>query len=162
MKAEKLRNIKIIILSFCVLGTMALIFYFSSQPVEQSDGLSTAIAAAILSWVRPGIDLTANSPLLESIDHIARKTAHFFLYSLLGFNLSYLFIQIKNGRGPLLYSLPIGLFYAMSDEFHQIFVSGRGPLWQDVILDFCGVIAGGFAAALLHKLLLYSARGHVS
>jgi VanZ family protein len=32
--------------------------------------------------------------------------------------------------------------YAASDEFHQVFVSGRSPLIVDVLIDTCGALAG--------------------
>lgn len=31
---------------------------------------------------------------------------------------------------------------AALDEVHQLFVPGRGGMWQDVLLDGCGVLAG--------------------
>jgi len=32
--------------------------------------------------------------------------------------------------------------YAVSDEFHQYFVPGRGPRWGDVMLDSFGAALG--------------------
>ena len=36
----------------------------------------------------------------------------------------------------------IGLLYAISDEIHQAFIPGRGPLVSDVVIDFSGVMVG--------------------
>ena len=37
-----------------------------------------------------------------------------------------------------------GAAFAVTDEFHQFFSDGRGPMLQDVLLDTCGVTAGAF------------------
>ena len=34
------------------------------------------------------------------------------------------------------------LFYAVTDEFHQSFVPGRGSLVSDVLVDFGGTLIG--------------------
>jgi len=41
-----------------------------------------------------------------------------------------------------LVSLGVGLLYAISDEYHQSFVIGRGPSILDVGIDTAGVFAG--------------------
>ncbi len=43
----------------------------------------------------------------------------------------------------------IGLLYAISDEIHQAFIPGRGPLVSDVFIDFSGVIMGIFIAYII-------------
>ena len=151
MKANK--NITVILLTICVLSVMALIFYFSSQPADESSAISTMIARAIISRIMPDADITRYGSLLADIDHIVRKTAHFLIYSLLGINLCFLFNVAGDGKKPMLYSITIGLTYAVSDEFHQMFVPGRGAQWQDVLLDFCGVAAGGAAVLFLYACL---------
>ena len=80
---------------------------------------------------------------------LIRKSAHFIAYLILGYLVSH---AMKNenptasdwkrrGMSPMLC-----VAYAISDEFHQIFVPGRGPLVKDVFID-------GFGAAL--GILLY-------
>ena len=39
-------------------------------------------------------------------------------------------------------SLIIGIIYASSDEIHQAFVPGRGPMLTDVLIDTSGVVTG--------------------
>ena len=39
-------------------------------------------------------------------------------------------------------SIVVGLIYAITDEFHQSFVPGRGPSVTDVCIDTAGVFAG--------------------
>ena len=46
------------------------------------------------------------------------------------------------GRDAIIYILFISLFYAVTDEFHQLFVEGRGSLVSDVLIDFGGSLVG--------------------
>lgn len=39
-------------------------------------------------------------------------------------------------------SLLVGLIYAITDEYHQSFVAGRGPSARDVCIDTAGVFIG--------------------
>jgi VanZ family protein len=74
-----------------------------------------------------------------------RKSAHFIAYLVLGFLVSH---AMKNEdstapawkqRGA---SLLLCVAYAISDEFHQVFVPGRGPLLKDVLIDGSGAALG--------------------
>ena len=159
MIADKKMNKTVVILLICVLFIMALIFYFSSQPFEQSDKISKSVMKVILSWLMPYMDV--NSISIPAFNHKIRKTAHFLLYFLLGFNLCFLFAVIKNRNNIILYSMLIGLFYAISDEFHQMFITGRGAKWQDVLLDFCSTAIGSAAALLLYKHLRKQPPKHI-
>ena len=50
------------------------------------------------------------------------------------------------------YSLIIGVIYASSDEIHQSFTPGRGPLLTDVIIDTMGVLLGILLVMLVLKV----------
>ena len=52
-------------------------------------------------------------------------------------------------------SLIAGTIYAASDEIHQCFTPGRGPLLTDVILDGMGVLLGIFLVILIMKIWKY-------
>lgn len=49
-------------------------------------------------------------------------------------------------------SLIIGILYAITDELHQFFIPGRGPLVSDVILDGIGVLVGILFGLLLIQI----------
>ncbi len=51
-------------------------------------------------------------------------------------------------------SLIIGVIYASSDEIHQCFVPGRGPLFTDVIIDGMGVLLGILLVMLVIKIYI--------
>ena len=50
------------------------------------------------------------------------------------------------------YSLIIGIIYASSDEIHQCFTPGRGPLLTDVMIDTMGVLLGILLVILVIKI----------
>lgn len=85
-------------------------------------------------------------------DFIIRKTAHFLEY----FILFLLFFRaIKNtSKIPFLknlfLSLILTLVYSITDESHQVFVSGRNGRIFDVGIDFFG---GIFCAFFIAKIL---------
>ena len=78
-------------------------------------------------------------------DHLVRKLAHFFEFSVLGIEMSALSFLHHSPRRTLYCSitLPVfcGLLAALTDETIQI-VSARGSQVQDVWLDFAGVCVG--------------------
>ena len=88
------------------------------------------------------------TPLLEVVvgkgnvtEHLIRKLAHFFEFFVYGIELQLFFALSKSRKNAFLLTLSHGLFTALMDETIQIF-SGRGPMIQDVWLDFSGVEVG--------------------
>jgi VanZ family protein len=100
---------------------MAVIFFFSAQP-NLSSGLG---------W----------------IDHVGRKFVHASEYALLCF-LWWRALRTVMGRtAALLPAWIVATLYAVTDEFHQTFVTGRHGTWVDVAIDSLG--AGVFALLTL-------------
>jgi VanZ family protein len=89
--------------------------------------------------------------LANSINHVARKSAHFTEYAILGLLASITALacwpRIYLYRGPVLVMVCCSL-YALSDEAHQVFVPSRGPAVKDVILDSFGA---GFAIYAFYR-----------
>ena len=124
---------------------MIIIFLFSSKPANESRDTSITIAEQILSIYE---DIT-NQPIhtevkqLEEINHFIRKGAHFTEYALLAIAVAFHFyVCKKRGLSLIFITILIAAFYAATDEFHQLFVEGRGGQVTDVILDTTGAIAG--------------------
>ncbi|MDD4028503.1 MAG: VanZ family protein [Caldisericia bacterium] len=120
---------------------MLLIFFLSEQPAVDSKALSSDTAVWIVQIVEkicPCLEMQTtdiHSPL--------RKLAHFFLYFVLGI----FFTQSLEGEKWNRKKKWIGVvlacvLYAMSDEFHQAFVPGRGAQWSDVLIDSIGSMCG--------------------
>lgn len=74
-------------------------------------------------------------------EHLVRKLAHFTEFLVLGAELLLFFAWRRNRKDALLLALAHSLFAALTDETIQIF-SGRGPMIQDVWLDFFGATVG--------------------
>jgi len=121
-----------------VIGWMIVIFMFSSQASEASNGNNKFV---IYVFNLIGLDL--NSIFGTLSDFIVRKAGHFTEYIILYVLLYRALnkerkVNIKVFIGALL----IVFLYACSDEFHQAFVPGRGPAFRDVLIDTCaGLIA---------------------
>ena len=89
---------------------------------------------------------------------LMRKSAHFISYLILGFLVSHAmknetsaaFIWKRRGA-----SLLLCVVYAISDEFHQLFVPGRGPLLKDVLIDASGAALGILLYIGARKLWLH-------
>jgi len=83
---------------------------------------------------------------IEKIHFAVRKTAHFVEYSILAL-LIWLLIHFDPAwaacrSGEFWTALLVAVLYAVSDEFHQSFVSGRQAAVGDVLLDSCGAAFG--------------------
>src|SRR5204863_10090225 len=88
---------------------MGVIFFLSSQPNLNSG----------LGW----------------IDHVGRKIVHAREYALLCF-LWWRALRARLDRDSALAAAwGIAVLYAMTDEFHQRFVTGRHSTWVDVAID---------------------------
>lgn len=129
----KSKNISIIMSWTVVLIWMAVIFNLSSQPAHQSNKLSTGVTKVIVKTVKK-VDPNSNFDI-KKFNHYIRKNAHFFAYLILGI----LVMQAMRGE---FFALLICILYAISDEIHQMFVSGRGPGVKDVFIDSAGAAVG--------------------
>lgn len=120
---------------------MILIFNLSSQAAKQSNQLSKGITEIIVKTVEKVAPNVAFD--LDSFNHIVRKNAHFIAYLILG-------ILVINALRKsdiytwqsVVWTLLICFLYAVSDEVHQLFVSGRSGQVKDVMIDSAGTIAG--------------------
>lgn len=137
---------------------MTAIFSFSAQSAVASDELSYGVTEKIIEFVK----LLKDLPVFSSVDtetladymgyanHIVRKFAHFSVFACLGISVYNLMgaYGIKRLKIVLLASA-VCLLYAVSDEVHQLFVSGRACQIKDVFIDF----SGSFSAIGLTYLL---------
>ncbi len=127
------------------------IFMFSAQCADDSKALSKNFAEKIVSFAKIifGDDFFAANgdkgieSLIGLVTHYLRKTAHFFLFFVLGI-FCYLFIlEFELTReNAFKLALVYCFLYAVSDEIHQLFVPGRAGMVRDVLLDTCGSLIG--------------------
>ena len=154
------RQLKFTILTFIpVLAIAAMIFFFSAQNAEDSSDSSGRVAALILRLVT---DAEPDDPdfqiKVDQISGVVRKLAHFTEYLLFGFFLLlHMHHAVYTCRRRLFVqwaaAAATGILYAVTDELHQLLVSGRAAQATDVLIDSSGVIAGTAAFLLLLFLL---------
>lgn len=137
--------IKKIILWIAVLGLSVQIFGFSGATASESGNTSKRISTIVFQVVK---EIVPIAPEVEEdafflCDKIIRKMAHFTEFMLLSMctlllSRSYR-LRLKNSA---LIAGVYGLFYAIADETHQLFVPGRSGEVLDVCIDFLGVLTG--------------------
>lgn len=132
---------------FFVLLWMLLIFLLSAQPATDSNSLSTVITKKIEVLVENVTNIQLN---IEDFNHIVRKAAHFTAYLILGILISIAFSTSIKNRKIQVKIMIICILYASSDEFHQLFVPGRGSSVIDVMIDTSGALIG----ILLYMLII--------
>ena len=109
---------------------MILIFMFSHQTGSESSGLSSQIVL----WIQTYLHI----PISE---FIVRKAAHMSEYAILALFTYYALIKIAfNKRIIFQITFLISFLYACSDEFHQLFISGRSGQFTDIIIDSTGCL----------------------
>ena len=137
---------------------MVLIFCLSSQNADVSSKTSGSVIESVAGIFYPDFSAMTDAEQKEIIgdfQFIVRKAAHFSLYAVLG-ALSFLTVvgyRNLQYRYRLLISLGLCLLYAVSDEFHQLFVAGRSCGARDVLIDFCGSFIAVTILAILSRCI---------
>lgn len=143
---KRIRNVLFFSACVILLGWMALIFWFSAQPVIRSVGMSREVGMTLAGWFVPGFeqwDQGRQMAFAMEIDFGLRKCAHFMEYMILGIlwerMLSNWMVKWKQKVSVAVLGC---MLFAAGDEFHQLFVEGRSCRWQDVCIDTAGALTG--------------------
>ncbi len=136
---------------------MTVIFCLSHQPAAESKQLSTGITEIIIQIferIAPNMELD-----ISDLNHVVRKSAHFFAYLILGI----LILKALMASGNIGYrsiALAFGkcVIYAISDEFHQLFIPGRSGEVRDVFIDTTGASVGIFMYMVVVKVAKWASR----
>ena len=140
-----MKKIKIIS-CLTTIGVMILIFSFSAQNSEESSeisrGVTVQIAEVIASLTR--LPQKAKLDLISDMHNIIRKIAHFTIYASLGVSSFVMFKAWLNKSKwvSMLIAVVFCMLYAVSDELHQLAVSGRSGEIRDVLIDTSGAAVG--------------------
>ena len=134
------------VLSLLVLLWAGVIFWFSAQSGDDSSAASGRIVRQVIRLLLPGFETIPEAEqetILGTVTLIVRKGAHFSEYLILG-SLLWGLIRTCTDRWKRLLGISwtVGTLYAVSDELHQMFSSGRSPKAADVCIDSAGVMAG--------------------
>lgn len=138
---------KKIVYVILVIFWMSLIFMLSSQPADDStklsDGFISTTIGKIYKIFNENVDEETMNEIKIKYTLPIRKAAHFTLYMILGILTILLICQYNLYiKQVILLSIGICFIYAVSDEIHQIFVSGRSGEIRDVMIDICGSFVG--------------------
>ena len=108
---------------------IALIWYFSSQDANASDGVS-------MGWAE----------FLRLPNGATRKLAHMTLFACLGFSFSYFLKGLNPSKFPnvitTISAFIVCFCYGTIDEVHQIFTPGRSSEISDIFIDTLGGCIG--------------------
>ena len=144
---------KIISITLVILW-MILVFWFSSQIGDDSQVTSGNTIRKIITFINNNIDKVKLEEIVELLQPIVRKLAHFTLYTLGGILIFNLFNSFKlKNREKIGYSLLVGALYAITDEIHQLFVPGRSGMTKDVFIDSLGIITGVIICLIIIKII---------
>lgn len=131
-----------LLMGLICLAWLLVIFLFSAMNSSNSSNL-TEIVLDIVSYIRGNnpfinelfIKLTEN----HSIFYVIRKIAHLFVFCILQI-ISFILLRTLGFSffKSTVYSMLIVIGYACTDEFHQLFVSGRSGQLSDVFIDTIG------------------------
>lgn len=140
---------------------MVFIFGMSAQSGDESGKTSGKVVDKIAETVVPGFSAMTEAEkeaVRSELSFPVRKLAHFTEYGILGtlLTLSIVFSLRKTSvtLGKSAIAAGVGILYAISDEMHQKFVSGRAAMLTDVLIDGSGAVAGCAIASLVLLLTL--------
>ena len=154
MGNKRLKWIRLI-LWILIVAMGVTIFSLSAQEGPESSAASDAVVRFIIQMIDPDFDALPEADQISVfafVKKLVRKGAHFAEFAMLGC-LIRLLISSYGLRCGTRWSWLAGTLYACTDELHQLFVSARAAMWQDVALDSFGVLAGIMAAHMMLVLL---------
>ncbi len=140
------------IISFIVLILwMIVIFSFSSADANKSTSTSDKVITTMIE-IKDKItnNETSNNEkeiIVKNSSFYIRKIAHITEYLILGFLMFNLLKQYSVTN--IYYAIGLSILYSCTDEFHQLFISGRSGNIRDVLIDSIGILIGTY----LYKLL---------
>lgn len=133
---------------------MGLIFVLSNDTAEESskksDGL---IVRCVQDIIKRDLSTKEKEKVLKYLVKPVRKSAHFFLYFVLGILIINLFksFELFNYK-TILIAILLCFLYACSDEIHQLFIKGRSCEVRDILIDTIGSLSGISVYYLFSKI----------
>ncbi len=129
---------------------MGLIFFLSDRPKDESMEMSGWFTI-VFQW----LGYTYEELEAMNVVLFIRKLAHFTIYFILSIwsmRLEWKYL-VRHDSGKRFPGLAVAwcLLYAISDEFHQAFVPGRGPHILDVAIDLSGAVFAAMLGSMVKK-----------
>ena len=135
---------------------MIVIFLLSGQDSNKSQGLSDGLILksvdVVSSITKMEITPERKEEIVDNTSSIVRTMAHFTEYLILGILVvnvlkDYYKLNIK----IIIMGILFCIVYAISDELHQLFISGRSFQFRDLLVDSVGSILGSLGLYKLKK-----------
>lgn len=143
MKKNKVKILRAFLVIIIAIWAYA-VFNFSSQNGGDSSGLSRKVVEFFVK----------NEEVINKVEPYVRKAAHFSEYGFGGVLFISLFTTYNwTERKQITISILLGIWYAITDEVHQLMVPGRYGSIFDVYLDTLGFATGVLAMLLIIKLV---------
>jgi len=142
-----------IFLKYWLLTIVWMVLIFSASADSHSAQHSSYLFMPLLHWLFPNLP----DDQAERLHHYFRKCCHLTEYAILALLVRRTFLHgVKTGFPPWSGRLTGGVvgvvfLYACTDEFHQIFVPTRTPLFSDVCIDTAGGATGLLLAWLWQR-----------
>lgn len=147
-----------ILIYLITIGWMIIIFVFSRQNGAESSSLSAKFVELPKRIFYPDFDTYSKveqTAIIRRLSMFIRKGAHMSEYAILCLFMFLSVRTITQRFEPYLIAPAFCLLYAISDEVHQGFVSGRNMAFTDVLIDFSGALLMllliGFVEILLKR-----------
>jgi VanZ family protein len=137
-----------ILLALFTLGWAGLIFYLSTGT------FGGRFSGIVLSFILHCLHIHVPAVQFEEWNFLFRKCAHLTEYCIFGL---LIFATVSGredfrwNRRAALWAVLIAGAYSLTDEFHQIFVPGRGPALHDSALDTTAAALGMLLVWLLNR-----------
>lgn len=145
-------------LVFVVLSVLfaIMIFCFSARDGEESTEDSYTVGmefGRMIHWDFDNWPEEKQLAFAAKVDHPIRKLAHATEYAVFAMLLCGVWCDADRKRTlAALLAWGTATVYAMTDEFHQLFVPGRSGQAKDVLLDSCGAAVGVLFLMLVSML----------
>lgn len=142
---------------------MVFIFTMSSQNATVSNETSGGVIKFTVSLVYPEfneLSEIAQNGIVSSLQGLVRSLAHFSAFAALCFSSLIFTLTLEKLKLLLRYvsSVVFSFVYALSDEFHQLFIPGRAFQLSDVFVDLCGILVGALFMYLITLIIKKWAR----
>ncbi len=153
-------KIKAVIWWLVAISLMIGIFCFSAQTADTSSQTSRGFTHQLFSFM-PWFNALSEPEqvrVVEDVQFFVRKIAHFSVYAFLGAALYQAFKYTFNKRKMYIFGALAAILYAISDEIHQGFVSGRSCEVRDMALDSLGAVTGILIVMLIKNAVAVKSR----
>lgn len=127
-----------------ILLVLWMLFIFMMSSFNASD--SSSQSGFIVNFLNNVLKIEN----LDILSFIIRKLAHVTEYFILGL-LTINCLKDYEIKNIFIVSILFCILYSCTDEFHQLFVSGRSGSIKDVMIDSIGIIIGIAIYKLLNK-----------